>query len=100
MIVTLLPDVLDELLKVVFVLAPPPATPLSTGTEGCLLAGEEGLSLGESLINSLLEELDTAEAGDNSETLLLCDSETLESLSTGGTLCRHKVCSILTFLAD
>ena len=85
MIVTL-PDVLDELLKAVFVLAPPPAMPLSTDTEGCLLAGEEGLSLGELPINSLFEGLDTAETGDNSETFLLCDSEILESLSTGGTL--------------
>ena len=85
MIVTL-PDVLDELLKVVFVLAPPPAMPLSTDTEGCLLAGEEGLSLGELPINSLFEGLDMAKTGDNSETFLLCDSEILESLSTGGTL--------------
>ena len=86
MIVTL-PDVLDELLKVVFVLAPPPpATPLSTDTEGCLLAGEEGLSLGELPINSLFEGLDTAETGDNSNPFLLCDSEIFESLSTGGTL--------------
>ena len=85
MIVTL-PDVLDELLKAVFVLAPPPATPLSTDTEGCLLDGEEGLSLGEWPINSLLEGLDTAETGDNSNPFLLCDSSIFESLSTGGTL--------------